>query len=85
MNPIKDLFKRWAREETIAVIDEQTQVKQDECGHWVSATWRDKVLYCDACDKILNVLDAEAGAKREDRSNIDQRYIDKVIHDKVTP
>ena len=85
MNPFKDLIKRWAREETIAVIDEQIQAKQDTCGHWVSATWRESVLYCDACNKILNVLDAETGAEREDRSSIDRRYIDKVIHDKVNP
>lgn len=80
MNPIKDLFKRWAREETIAVIDEQTQAKQDACGHWVSGTWKEGDLYCDACDKLLNPLDAEAGQSRSDAPGaIEQRYVEKVL------
>ncbi|KKL23608.1 hypothetical protein LCGC14_2423690 [marine sediment metagenome] len=78
-NPIKALVKRWAREEAIAEIEEQTQVKQDVCGHWVSATWREGILYCDACYKILTVEDAEAGTEREDASNMSQRYLEKVL------
>ncbi len=78
-NLVKVLVKRWAREEAVAEIDEQTQAKQDVCGHWVSGTGREGILYCDACYKILNVEDAEAGAEREDATNISQRYVEKVL------
>lgn len=79
MNPTEVLVRRWAREETIKVIDEQTRAKQDVCGHWVSGTYREGVLCCDACGIVLSVEDAETGGEREELSNIDQRYIEKVL------
>ena len=78
-NPVKVLVKRWAREEAIAEIEEQTQAKQDACGHWVSGTYREGVLCCDACGIVLSVEDAEVGAEVNPDDNIAQRYIKKVL------
>ncbi len=79
-NPVKALVKRWAREEAVTEIDEQTQAKQDACGHWVSGTWRENILYCDACDKNLTTNDAEAGQSQGDAPGaIEQRYVERVF------
>ena len=75
-NPIKALAKRWVQE----VLDDAAQAKQDACGHWVSGTWKEGDLYCDACDKLLNPLDAEAGQSQGAApSVIEQRYVEKVL------
>ncbi len=74
-NLIKALVQRWTEE----VLDNRAQAKQDACGHWVSGTIRDGIFYCDACDKVLTEEDANSGAQSEERSAIDQRYVDKVL------
>ena len=75
----EEQIRQWAREEALKLIQEQTQTKQDTCGHWVSGTLRNGILYCDACDKALTEEDANSGAQVEERSAIEQRYVDKVL------
>ena len=79
MDATEVLVRRWAREETIKVIEERAQAKQDACEHLVSGTMKNGILTCDACDKVLTPEDEWYP---ESRSPMDQRYTDAVEEQK---
>ena len=75
-NPIKALAKRWVQE----VLDDKVAAKQEACGHWVSGTYREGILCCDACDKALDAYDAGVGQSQGAAPGaIEQRYVEKVL------